>query len=101
MTALAMGAATRPPVASLPRSPPSMTITATAMRGGALSLGPAKAVNQALGGVAQLGSVPQFVEVPVFPATTHPGICASVPVPLWTTEIIICRIWLAVSGEIG
>jgi hypothetical protein len=31
MTALAMGAATRPPVASSPRSPPSSTTAATAI----------------------------------------------------------------------
>jgi hypothetical protein len=31
MTALAIGAATWPPVASLPRSPPSSTTTATAI----------------------------------------------------------------------
>ena len=46
MTAFAMGAATRPPVASLPRLPPCSTMTATATRGSSAG---ANAVNQACG----------------------------------------------------
>ena len=46
MTALAIGAATRPPAASLPALPPSSTTTATATLG---SLDGAKPVNQACG----------------------------------------------------
>ena len=46
MTALAMGAATRPPVASEPASPPRSTTTATATRGSSAG---AKPMNQACG----------------------------------------------------
>ena len=46
MTAFAMGAATRPPVASLPAFPPCSTITATATCGSSAG---ANAVNQACG----------------------------------------------------
>ena len=85
MTCFAIGAATWPPVASFPRSPPSSTITPTAMR--AVCAGPAgaNAVNHAFGGPFVLA------EVPVLPATTRPGICAGVPVPLLTTFTIIAR----------
>ena len=70
MTCFAIGAATWPPVASFPRSPPSSTITPTAMR--AVCAGPAgaNAVNHAFGGPFVLA------DVPVLPATTTPGICA-------------------------
>ena len=46
MTSRAMGAATRPPLASLPASPPSSTITATATFGSSAG---AKEVNHACG----------------------------------------------------
>ena len=58
MTCFAIGAATWPPVASFPRSPPSSTITATAMR--AVCAGPAgaNAVNHAFGGALRVGRGP-------------------------------------------
>ena len=33
--------------------------------------------------------------MPVLPATETPGICAAVPVPLETTDCIICVSWAA------
>ena len=83
MTALAMGAAVRPPVASLPASPPSSTTTATAI---CRSPDPVKPMNQAC------GSLPRACwAVPVLPATSRPGIWAAVPVPLSTTWSIMSR----------
>ena len=73
MTALAMGAATRPPKASLPALPPSSTTTATATLG--LSAG-AKEMNHAWGALPFA-----CCAVPVLPATGTPGICAAAPVP--------------------
>src|SRR5207248_2203960 len=73
MTALAIGAATLPPVASLPRLPPFSTTTATTMCG---SWAGANPTNHACG-VVEL----PCCAVPVFPATSMPGIWAAVPVP--------------------
>ena len=47
------------------------------------------------------GSAPRRAAVPVLPATVTPGICAAVPVPLWTTDTIIAVIAAAFSGESG
>src|SRR5215216_5005881 len=81
MTALAMGAATRPPVASSPRLPPSSTTAATAID---RSPDEVKPMNQAC------GSSPRACwAVPVLPATWRPGIWAAVPVPLSTTWSIM------------
>ena len=84
--------ATAPPVASLPMFPPNSTRTATTIFG---CWAGAKQTNQAWG--FPLG----FWAVPVLPATVTPGICAAVPVPDWTTPIIICVISEAVRGEMG
>src|SRR6266581_3157145 len=96
MTCLAIGAATRPPVASFPSDPPFKTITATAIVGVCPGAAFPKHTNHALGAV-----VGPFVAVPVLPATWIPGICAAVPVPDWTTPIIIWRMAVAVADEIG
>ena len=64
-TFAAIGAATAPPVASLPRLPPRSTITDTATCG--FSAG-ANAMNHACGGP------PSACAVPVLPATVTPGI---------------------------
>src|SRR5207244_610229 len=83
-TCLAIGAATLPPVASLPREPPSKTITATAIVGVAPGAAFPKHTNHAFGAF-----VGPFVAVPVLPATWMFGIWAAVPVPACTTPIII------------
>src|SRR5664280_1467202 len=88
-TDLAIGAATAPPVASLPMLPPSSTTTATATLG--VSAG-AKATNQAC------GAAPSACwAVPVLPATWMPGIWATCAVPLLTTCTIIAVSWSATS----
>src|SRR6266571_1552816 len=76
ITARAMGAATCPPVASLPRLPPLSTTTATAILGSSAG---AKHTNHAW------GLPPGCCAVPVLPATRTPEIWAGVPVPAWTT----------------
>ena len=80
----AIGAATRPPVASLPRSPPSRTITATAMLD-RRHPPERRTTNQALGALPG-----PFVAVPVFPPTgrRRSGRGAA---PASTTPIIIWR----------
>ena len=65
MTWAAMGAATRPPVASLPSAPPFSTSTATATTGFCAG---AKAMNHAWG----VESGPCWA-VPVLPATCDPA----------------------------
>src|SRR5690606_17201480 len=69
MTPAAIGAATREPVASLPRSPPSSTTTATATWGSSAG---ANAVNHAEGATP---SVPDWA-VAVLPAAATPAIWA-------------------------
>src|SRR2546428_6932685 len=93
ITCLAIGAATWPPVASLPRLPPSNTTTATTICGFPAG---AKDTNQAWGAAP----VPCWA-VPVLPATVMPGILAYVPVPWSTTATIICVSSPAVPAEIG
>src|SRR5690606_28568850 len=91
MIARAIGAATRPPVASEPSEPPRSTSTATATSG--LSAG-AKPVNHACG-----SSPAACWAVPVLPATSTPLICAACPEPERTTSIIISVRALAVAGD--
>src|SRR5204862_602175 len=79
---LAMGAATAPPVTSVPSWLPLSTITETANRG--LSAG-AKATNQACGASPSM----PVCAVPVLPATATLGICAPVAVPRCTFSTII------------
>ena len=88
-----MGAATWPPVASLPRSPPFSTTTATAILRSPRS---AKPMNQACGGLPLA-----CWAVPVLPNTGVPGICANVPVPCWTTPSIISWSWPATRPGIA
>src|SRR5215204_2224998 len=91
MTRLAMGAAVRPPVASLPALPPSSTTTATAIW---RSPDPVKPMNQAC------GFRPWACwAVPVLPATSRPGILALTPVPLSTTWRIMSRRPPAAVGD--
>ncbi len=87
----AIGAATRPPVASSPMEPPRSTITDTAYCG--FSAG-AKDTNHACG--VQLS---QVWAVPVLPATVTPAIAAERPVPwgLFTTCTMKSRIVVAVA----
>src|SRR5690606_11302566 len=80
MTSRAIGAATAPPVASLPALPDS-TMTATATLGSSAG---AKQMNQACEGWPGPVSA-----VPVLPATVIPGTCAARPVPCCTTPTII------------
>ncbi len=71
MTALAMGAAARPPVVSLPFTPPFSTITATAIL--AVPFCVAKPTNHACGGVSlPLTKIPVSA-VPVLPPIDDPG----------------------------
>ena len=90
ITRAAMGAATEPPLALSPTSPPDSTNTATAIEG--CSTGP-NPMNQACG----RPSSP--VAVPVFPATLMPGTAARRPVPSVTTRSIIWLMTTAVSAE--
>src|ERR1700730_14844423 len=91
MTALAMGAAMAPPVASLTAGWFS-TMTATAIVG--LAAG-AKATNQVCTLFRPVWAVP------VLPATWTPGIWAAVPVPPWTTliinEVMAAAVWTDVA----
>lgn len=76
----------------VPPYPAFSTTMARATRGASAG---AKATNHAC-------ALPlEFVAVPVFPATVTPGSAAAVPVPCWTTWIIMARIVAAVSWEIG
>ncbi len=95
MTALPTGAATLPPVAPRPRSPPFSTITATAMVG--FSAG-AKAMYQACGGTAA-GSTPCSA-VPVFDAMFTPVSLPSPPVFV-SDFSIMSRSVFAVCGLIA
>src|SRR5690606_16765709 len=90
-TARAIGAATRPPVASEPSDPPRSTTTATATWGSSAG---AKAVNHACG-----SSPSACCAVPVLPATSTPPICAAVPEPERTTSTIISVSACAVAGD--
>src|SRR5690606_17369038 len=90
-TALAIGAATRPPVASEPMEPPCSTTTATATCGSSAGANP---VNQACGETSR-----EVWAVPVLPATVTPEICAAVPEPSSTTETIMSRSWEAVDSD--
>ncbi len=94
---LAIGAATRPPVASEPRSPPFSTSTATAYwRSPGWGTAGAKPTNHAC------GCRPSATwAVPVLPATWIPSICAAVPVPWSTTPIMRSRTVWATSGVTG
>src|SRR5579859_7321360 len=91
MTALAIGAAMAPPVASLTAGRLS-TITATAMVG---LLAGAKATNQVCTVLRPVWAVP------VLPATWTPGTWAAVPVPPWTTEIINAVMAAAVWADVA
>src|SRR5262249_44883482 len=79
MTALAIGAATVPPKPPCERS----TVAAMAMRGWSTG---ANAMNH--GWVMLLAT--STSAVPVLPATSMPSSAAAVPVPSWTTLLIIC-----------
>ena len=68
-------------------------ITATTTWG---SFAGANPVNHACGAASLVVSA-----VPVFPATCTPAIWAEVPVPDWTTPIIMSRSCSAVAEEIG
>src|SRR4051794_35471107 len=93
MTSLAMGAATRPPVASWLRLPPSSTSTATATTGFCAG---ANAMNHACG-----ASPVPCCAVPVLPATVTPEMRAAVPVPLSTTRTIIAFSCAAFAADIA
>ena len=93
MTALAIGAATRPPAMSSRGMSASSTITATATFG---SSSGAKEVNQANG--LRVGS---DCAVPVLPPTSSQLIWALRPVPSLTTTTIICCSAAAFSGVIA
>ena len=81
MTWRAIGAAVTPPVRVWPSS-----TTATAIRGGEPSFGPAKQMNHVV-----FRPVTPVSAVPVLPATVKPEIAAAVPVPRWTTPLARCR----------
>ena len=71
MTALATGAAARPPVVSLPLTPPFSMMTATAIFG--LPFSRAYPENHACGGVSLPLTKMPVSAVPVLPATVTPG----------------------------
>src|SRR4051812_42611503 len=93
MTACAIGAATRPPVAFSATPLWSSTMTATAIFGASAG---AKAMSHAW---AWFG-VP-VCAVPVLAATVMPGIGARVAVPRRATSIIICLSTAAVAPDVA
>src|SRR5438094_8692289 len=91
MTACAMGAATRPPVASLTPGWLS-TMTAIAILGASAGAKPM---------IHACAFLPTVWAVPVLAATCMPGTAIRVAVPPLTTPIISWLMVLATSGAIG